>query len=131
VAGFTGAGGKQTIVEGADGPLYTLQPGDTAYEVLPPNTPLEAGVGYWVHFNQPTSIVFPQGTNTVPVTRTLPAGEWVMVGDPFATAAQVSGADAVYVYDAATGYTLTDTLQAGQGAWAYAKMGGTVTLRSG
>lgn len=129
VAGFTGAGGKDTVVEGADGPIYTLQPGDASYEVLPPTTPLEAGVGYWVHFSQPTSIAFPQGTDTPPVTRTLPPGKWVMIGDPFVTAAQVSGADVVDIYDAG-GYKPASTLQAGQGAWAYSAIGGTVTLRS-
>jgi len=131
IAGFTGAGGQPTIVSGADEPLYTFQAGDRSYKAVPSSTPLQAGVGYWVHFSQPTSVVFPQGTPDMPsVTQVLPAGQFVMIGNPFPTAARVSGASIVYIYDPDRGYQERTTLQAGQGAWAFSTSGATITLSS-
>lgn len=131
VAGFTGAGGRATIVDAAGGPLYTFQAGDTAYETLPSSTPLTAGRGYWVYFSQPASIAFPQAVPPfAPVAESLPAGQFVLIGDPFPTTATVSGADVVYVYDPATGYQPATTLQAGQGAWAFSAQGATITISS-
>jgi hypothetical protein len=68
-----------TVLQGTEGPLYTWQAGDTDYEVLPHDTPLEAGVGYWAFFPQPTSVTL---ASVIPayLTIPLPAGQWIMVG---------------------------------------------------
>jgi hypothetical protein len=129
VAGFPGLGGAITVLPGVTGSLYTFQTGDTAYQVFPISTPLEPGRGYWAYFATPTSVVLPQmGPALQPFSQPLPAGQFVMIGNPFPTTATVSGADVVYVYDQRNGYQQTTTLQTGQGAWAYSAAGGTVTF---
>jgi hypothetical protein len=132
VAGWNLVGGPTgTVATGSIGPLYTFQAGDTAYEVVPTGTALTAPRGYWAYFNAP-------GTMTLPVvslqtqTVTLPASQWVMIGNPGNTPATVTGADTVYSYNPAitTGspYTATTTLLPGQGAWAISISGGTATV---
>jgi hypothetical protein len=91
VAGPTG-----TVVTGANGPLYTWRAGDTSYEVLPAGSPLQAGVGYWVNFAGPNSISFARVPQQQPVTISVPAGSFVMIGNPYPTTATVRGADVVY-----------------------------------
>ena len=126
------AGPSGTVVStAADTPLYTFQAGDTNYETVSANTPLAAGKGYWAYL--PAA-----GTSTIPVTTTnsttvsLPAGQWVMIGNPGDTAATVSGADTVMVYDPTSGsYTPSTQLGPGQGAWALSNNGGTATITAG
>lgn len=124
------AGPSGTVVTGAAGPLYTWQAGDTAYETIAVGSPLQAGHGYWVYFATPTSITFSRVTAQQSVTASAPAGQFVMIGNPFPATATVHGADVVYAYDPAHGYQQGITLQAGQGAWAYSASGGTVTITS-
>ncbi|MGI8549541.1 MAG: hypothetical protein ACR2PL_01920, partial [Dehalococcoidia bacterium] len=59
-----------------------------------------------------------------------PPGQLIIVGDPSGTQpATVTGADAVYVYDSASGaYQQPSTLQPGEGAWAYSAAGGIVRI---
>ncbi|MHB8573928.1 MAG: DUF4232 domain-containing protein [Dehalococcoidia bacterium] len=129
LAGFPGLGGAQTVAAGATGPLYTFQAGDMAYEAVPNSTPLVAGRGYWAYFAAPTSVRFPRLLPVAPpLSLSLPAGQFIMIGDPFATDASVSGADSVYVYDQQHGYQATIRLQAGQGAWAFSAAGATITI---
>lgn len=113
------------------GPFYTLQAGDSAYEVIERAADLEPDLGYWVFFDREVSVTlippFLTGTYTVRV----PAGQWVMVGNPFITIANVQGADAVYVYDTAIGYRTADAgvrIGPQQGAFVYSLAGSTVTL---
>jgi hypothetical protein len=115
--------------DGNPQPLFTWQAGDTSYEMRSSAEPLHPGVGYWIYFPSPASLCFPAAGGILqPFTLTLPPEQWIMIGDPFPTAATVTGADLLLTYDQIDGYRETDTLQPGQGAWAYARDGATVTL---
>lgn len=119
-------------------PLYTSgEAGGNGYEQVTlaptenlPNPALSEGKGYW-YFNDPqASVVFalalvgPQET-----TMPLPAGQYVLIANPGNTVADVTGADAVWIYDPASGtYEETTTLQPGQGAIAYSSAGGSATI---
>ena len=128
-AGFNLIGGPAgTIVTGATGPLFTLQASDTAYEVLPATTALQAGLGYWAFFSLPTSISLPAAPPPVAFAVTLPAGHFVMVGNPADVPVTASGADAVYTYSASAGYVQTTSLALGQGGWALSVRGGTLIM---
>ncbi len=119
------------MLNGVDGSLFTFQAGDTSYESAPASdTPLKAGAGYWVDLSQAAQVVLSPAFGG-PVTVTLPAGQFVMVGNPGITVATVSGADTVLAYDASSGnYTQTTQLQPGQGAWAYSAAGGQATIKN-
>src|SRR5579871_1649737 len=92
-----------TRYAGADGPIYTLQPGDTAYEAFPAGTPAVAGAGYWVYFGAGRRLDLPDGQGFVTIE--LPPGQWVLIGNPSGLrTAPVSGADAVFTYDPGRGY---------------------------
>ena len=123
------AGPTGFAAPGATGPLYTYQAGDTAYEATPAGSPLQPGDGYWAYFAAPATLTLTAGS-AQPLERPLPAGEWVMIGNPFTTNASVAGADTVDTYAAAGGYQATTTLAPGQGAWAFSNAGGTLTLTS-
>lgn len=132
VAGYDGV-----YVFRADGPLYTLQAGDSDYEAVPSEsgegltwTPLKSGVGYWAYFSQPEAVPFPPGPHRLTFSVTVPAGQFVMVGNPFPTGATVTGADVVYSYDPDQGYKQTTFISTGHGAWVYSAGGGTITLSS-
>jgi len=131
VAGYSG-----TDILYSDGPLYTLRPGDGAYEGVPTEsaqgvtwTPLQPGIGYWVYFDQTTDVRFsPPPPSHQPLSSPMPAGQYIMIGNPFDTPAAVTGVDITYTYEQDVGYTATTTLQGGEGAFAYSASGGTVTL---
>lgn len=121
------AGPPGTVLTGTDGPLYTLQANSTAYQVVDPSTPLQPGVGYWAQFDTLTPEIFPSaGPESVRVQ--LPAGHYVLIGNPRNSLTLVTGADAVYVYDPVLGYEQTMTLVPGQGAWAFSYTGATATI---
>jgi hypothetical protein len=124
VAGPTGA-----LVSGASGLLFTLQPGDAAYETLPSSSPLQAGHGYWALFNAPTTVSLP-GTSLTSVSRAIPPGQFALIGNPFGRPATVTGASAVYTYTVESGYQATMTLLPGQGAWAQSGTGQVVITSS-
>ncbi|MHB8575287.1 MAG: S8 family serine peptidase, partial [Dehalococcoidia bacterium] len=124
VAGIVGAPAEQVAA-----PIYTLQPGDSSYEVIPAGVPSEAVAGYWVFVPSDTTVSVPS-SQSPDVSLSVPAGHFVLVGNSDTTrAVTVTGADAVYTFDPAAGsYALTVTLAPGQGAWAYSAAGGVVTL---
>jgi len=123
VAGPTG-----TVPTGAAGPLYTLGPGDTTYRTLPPGSALSSGAGAWAYFSANTSTNIGL-VNPASMTVPLPAGRFVLIGNPGDTTATVSGADAVLVYDTSTGtYHQSTLLAAGEGGWAVSINGGQATL---
>lgn len=132
IAGTEGnlpAAPMQTIITGADGPLYTLQAEDSMYETVPASMPLRAGVGYWAYFTSGTPELLAQVRNAQPLTLSLPQRQSVMIGNPFPTSAAVGGADIVYIYEPGDGsYQQTTTLRPGQGAWAYSATGAAITL---
>lgn len=118
----------------SNGALYTLQPGDANYESLPNTAGISGGKGYWAYFNAPTSVALSGSGPALPVSVTIPAGQYVMVGNPSATqSVTVSGADVVWLFNTPgnnyTGGGNSATLQPGQGAWVLSNAGGTVTLR--
>ena len=123
------AGPSGTIITGNVGPLYTFQAGNTAYQVISNGTPLVAGQGYWAFFSAATTvslpIASPQG-----MTVTMPAGQFIQVGNPTNTTVSISGADAVDTFDpvANTYRTGVTTLSPGQGAWVFSYAGGPLTI---
>ena len=122
VSGPTGA-----AITGSDGPLYAFRAGDTNYETVAPGTPLVAGAGYWAFFDTPMNEMLPAG-GTQPLSVPLPAGQFVLVGNPGSTPATLSGADAAFSYDPVKGYQATTVLLPGQGAWAFSAAGGVLMI---
>jgi len=112
VAGPTG-----TVITGNVGPLYGFGPGSTTYTVVPPGTPLQAGMGYWAYFEAPTTeFLAPEIAGSL--STSLPAGHFVEIGNPGDTVATVSGADIVLTWNGGQ-YTQVTQLNPGQGAWAF------------
>lgn len=131
-AGWNLIGGPTgSIVTGSASPLYTFRAGDTTDESVPTSTALTGGTGYWAYVpSATTSTIAMIGATTVTVP--LPAGQFVLIGNPGDATATVTGADEVLVYDpASNGYAPASVLQPGQGAWAYSQSGGTATIASG
>ena len=131
-AGWNLAGGPSgTVFTGAAGTLFTLRAGDTSYESLPTSTALSGGMGVWAYFPTATTVTLPV-VAAMTVTVTLPAGQFIQVGNPTDGPVTASGADVVDTYNASTQqYTVstgTATIAAGQGAWAFSKAGGTLTI---
>jgi hypothetical protein len=85
-------------LNGSQGSLYTLQAGDNRYEEFDAGTPLQAGVGYWAYFGQPTTVSLSQSA-LQSVSLNLPAGQWVLSGNSGSTATQVTGADCMMAFD--------------------------------
>lgn len=134
--GWNLVAGLGVAITEADGPVYTLQPGDTSYESLPPDAVLDCLKGYWVFFEKPTqveSVACPSSgaaqNGSAPFTASVPANQFIMIGNPLPTPASVAAADAAYTYDPTSGqYQQASTLQPGQGAWVYSASGGSLTL---
>lgn len=116
-----------TTIPGPLGPIYTFQAGDTAYKMV---QNLQPGTGYWIYFSTPASVTLPF-TGPLQMTKQLPAGQYIMVGNPGNAAAILSGADAAYLYDPVSGYQPTDQIPPGEGAWVISNAGGTLAIRSG
>jgi plastocyanin len=90
---------------------------------------IKNGKGYWAYFDSAPSVSLAAGVST-PVSVDAPAGIYTTIGNPSGTRpATVTGADAVYTYDASSGqYVATKTLQPGDGAWAISLKGGQITI---
>jgi hypothetical protein len=125
------SGPSGTTLTGSTGPLYTFSAGSAAYQTLPQGTPLQTGVGYWAYFPSGGSANFGPASSSS-TTVQLPPGQFVMIGNPGAGTATVSGANAVVLTYSPTsnGYTQTTQLAPGQGAWAASPTGGTLTITS-
>lgn len=116
-----------TRYAGADGPLYTLQPGDGGYETLAAGTPAVGAQGYWAYFPAARTVQLPEGVSFLTVE--LPAGQWVLVANPSGLrTAPVAGADALFTYDPGRGYQAAASLLPGQGGWAFSQAGGLLTI---
>ncbi|HZU76535.1 MAG TPA: Gmad2 immunoglobulin-like domain-containing protein [Dehalococcoidia bacterium] len=123
------AGPAGTRFSQALGPLYTLRAGDIGYRAESAAAPAAGGVGYWAYFATATTVsLVDSGTQAASLTA--PAGRWLMIGNPSATAtAQIRGADVVLRYDAASAnYVAVGSLAPGQGAWAISLSGGTIAI---
>lgn len=129
----------------SNSPLYTLQAGDSDYEVIPltATAALQPRVGYWTYFNYDTNIPMLFATSceiAIPIpggglcglaNPHIPvlAGRWVMIGNPLSQPITVTGADALYTYDPTEGsYVATTTLRVGQGAFVCSASGGRITI---
>ena len=131
-AGWNLVGGPSgTIESGAAGALYTYQAGDSNYESSTPSTPLQAPKGYWAYFPTAATVMLPVVTAQTGQA-TLPANQFIMVGNPTDSTVSLSGADIVDTFTPATNsYTVTTgaaTLAPGQGAWVFSHNGGTLTI---
>jgi hypothetical protein len=117
-----------TSVTGAIGNEYTYQSGDSDYETLAPGQPMQVGEGYWAYYSSAATGTLPAvGAQTFSVF--LPAGQWVMLGNPGSTPATVTGADNLVVYDpSGNTYVPATTLAPGQGGWAISLNGAAVTV---
>jgi hypothetical protein len=112
------SGPDGSTLSGATGYLYTLQPGDSNYVVLPVTAPLRGCWGYWAYFPAGGSLMASEDTTTRCDVPTLP-GQWVMIGNPSPSQTlSFSGIDFAYTYDPAGGYSDVQTLAPGQGAFA-------------
>lgn len=111
-----------STITNAVGPRYTLPPGSSDYEAVPPAALLRPGTGYWAYFASTTSGMFQSnGPETVEIT--VPPQQWTMVGNPRRTPVTLAGADLAYAYDPSQGYTPVGQLATGQGAWVYLRLG--------
>ncbi len=126
-AGWNLIAGAGLPIAGADGPIYTVQSGDQAYEAIASDAPLQTGLGYWVYFDRPSTVRYPDSGTIQPIP--LPPGQWVMVGRPPFAGPEARGADLLYVYEPAAGrYRPATSLEPGQGAWALSSAGGSFSL---
>jgi hypothetical protein len=116
-----------TMLSGTLGPLYTQQAGGDGYTAVAAGTAPASGRGYWAFFPADARVLMPADQ---PAQRNvdLPAGQWVMIGNPLPLLATVTGADLLYTYDPIEGYHETTELQPGQGAWAFSRQGEAVTV---
>lgn len=121
------AGPSGTDFSATSGSLYTLQPGDSGYESIDASEDLQDGYGYWAYFASGATVDLAEST-TDSYEVEAPAGSWLMVGNPGATAARVAGADSVYLYDPASGFALSSTLPPGRGALVYSAGGGVISV---
>ena len=109
------AGPEGSHLSGATGSIFTLQPGDTDYEVFAADSPLRGGYGYWAFFPSGGSITLAGGSNTFSVA-SIP-GQFIMVGNPSQAVVTVSGADTAFTYTPSGGYQNATAIPPGQGAW--------------
>jgi|SRR5579883_1529641 hypothetical protein len=133
----------------AASPLYTLQAGDSAYEAVPPGpvqrvsagTPSgpHVGSGYWAYFDRQTTIAVPTAypmrrADGVPGSAVYlikaPAGQWIMIGNPYSLPVTITGADALVRYDPAHGLAGDRALPLppGQGEFAYSGAGAALAI---
>jgi hypothetical protein len=109
------AGPEGSRLTGASGSIFTLQPGDTDYEVSAADSPLRGGYGYWAFFPSGGSITLTGGSNTFSVA-SIP-GQFIMIGNPSQAVVTISGADTAFTYTPAGGYQNATAIPPGQGAW--------------
>ncbi|HZU75401.1 MAG TPA: PKD domain-containing protein, partial [Dehalococcoidia bacterium] len=124
------AGPEGTMFTQSTSPLYTFTAGASSYAVVPCMQGVHAAQGYWAYFASPATVQLGAGSDGQ-FTATLPAGQFITIGNPSPDKpVDLQGADLVYTYDPNAGYRATTTLAPGQGAWAYSRAGGVLTLRS-
>jgi len=101
-----------------NGPLYTFRPGDSSYETLTTPSTFQAGLGYWAYFAAPTTVAL-SGVSTTATAVQIPAGQWVLVGNPSSTATvNIHDAASAFGWDALTNsYKQVSSLAPGAAAW--------------
>lgn len=132
-AGYNLVGGPSgTVEQGAIFSLLTQQAGDSKYEVSTPATPLQAPRAYWAFFPTTTTVNLPLVTAQATLV-TLPADQFIMVGNPLDVPVTATGADIIDTFNASTqNYTTVTagpvTIPPGQGAWVFSFNGSPLTL---
>ena len=110
------SGPEGSHLVGAEGQIYTLQPGDAEYEAFPADSSLRGGYGYWAYFPRGGWLEAAGGASRYAVT--LLPGQWALVGNPSAEMIMtLSGALAALVYVPNDGYVSVSVIPAGVGAW--------------
>lgn len=109
------AGPEGSHLSGASGNIFTMQPGDTDYEVFPADSGLHGGWGYWANFPTGGSITLTGGSNTFSVASV--PGQFIMIGNPSPSTVTISGADTAFTYTPSGGYQNATAIPPGQGAW--------------
>jgi hypothetical protein len=127
--GWNLVGGPDGTIFGTPRDMYSLGPDDTDFVPQQGNAPIVGGLGYWAYFSMPTTVTL-NGPGYDGDSIDIPAGMWVLVGNPSGNrAAVVDGADAVDIFDAATArYVESSTIPVGQGAWVYSSSDTTVSV---
>lgn len=115
-----------------DATAFAFDPTANTYHQLSAGEQTQGGQGYWLLSDNGGSMPLAAGSDA-PVTFMATPGTWQLIGDPSGTqAALVTGADAVWTYNASTGqYEPATMLQPGQGAWAISRAGGKITITPG
>ena len=75
------SGPSGSVFSQCNGPLYTFQAGNTAYQVVPNTSGIVNGQGYWCFLNAPTTLSL-NGQGTTSASISAPPSQWVMVGEP-------------------------------------------------
>jgi hypothetical protein len=104
--------------------LYTYVSSAQSYETVQPNQVLLSGMGFWVYFATPTTVVLGVGS-TAPTSAGIIPGQWVLLGDPSGTKPAVINQDAIaYTYDPLNGDQPLTSLKSpgglllpGKGVW--------------
>ncbi len=110
--------------------LYTLQPGDASYQTLNWQQ-LQAGYGYWALFRENTAVHLPPSSQES-YSVDVPAGQWVMVGNPSTSgSARLTGVDQAFIYSALSGYRADTLIPVGYGAFVLSNRGGRITVSAG
>lgn len=128
-----------TLFAGASDPLYALTAAGSDYVTVPVSSPAQAGQGYWAYFAAPTTVMLPRTSLSSSLSVALPAGRYVMAGNPSTQPVTVSDADQVLVFDrgvesagSSTGqYRPSTVVQPGQGAFVVSLTGGSAVISSG
>lgn len=128
-AGWNLVGGPVGTVFGAAGNAYTIGSGDSGYQTSDGSAPVQGGKGYWMYYARETTVTL-NGAGAATASVPAPPGQYFMIGNPSGTqSVHVTGADTVLRFDAVTNtYVDGTTLAVGDGAWAEADAGGTITL---
>jgi hypothetical protein len=129
-AGWNLISGYGSMPSGALGPLYTYNLASGGYDMVSATGQLDPANGYWAYFPCPIRRTRCAACPPVPLTVTLPAGQYVMIGNPSSFPIATTQTDAtIYLYDPVSGYHQVTTLGTGQGAWVYSAGGTTLRLR--
>lgn len=116
--------GSGNILVGTDGPVYCPHGHDDMPEVVPPGSAM-VGPACWAFFDQPTTEFLATGQVTLYPHGSLPAGQWMLIGNPSALfPARAPAGTIVEIWDPSTNsYQRTTAMPPGQGAWAWAYSG--------
>ncbi|HLZ70742.1 MAG TPA: hypothetical protein VKV26_12645 [Dehalococcoidia bacterium] len=110
------SGPEGSHLVGAEGDIFTMQPGDADYEAFPADTPLSGGFGYWAYFPQGGSLEATIGVAEYSVT--LVPGQWTLVGNPNSKASvTLSGDFTALIFVPEDGYVSVSSIPVGAGAW--------------